>query len=186
MVAGADIASGPVWMEYVAYLKSVPVRILVSFSARDSIWLLSLVIINHCHIFFCNDQLKTKQAQSTLEESQRMTTIRKTYQRAIVMPTHHVEQLWRDYENFENSVSRALVELDFGFLFGLYNFVLWSCSLSFKKVCDWKYNMLSSRLHLVIRVLLYVIILAIMFRHMSWLLKYLVGKRVVDGVPTKI
>ncbi|KAL0376116.1 UNVERIFIED_CONTAM: Cleavage stimulation factor subunit [Sesamum calycinum] len=70
---GADIASGPVWMEYIAYLKSVP-------------------------------------AQTTLEESQRMTAIRKTYQRAIVMPTHHVEQLWRDYENFENSVSRALAK----------------------------------------------------------------------------
>ncbi|KAL0348373.1 UNVERIFIED_CONTAM: Cleavage stimulation factor subunit [Sesamum angustifolium] len=70
---GADIASGPVWMEYIAYLKSVP-------------------------------------AQTTLEESQRMTAIRKMYQRAIVMPTHHVEQLWRDYENFENSVSRALAK----------------------------------------------------------------------------
>ncbi|KAL1557973.1 Cleavage stimulation factor subunit 77 [Salvia divinorum] len=70
---GSDIASGPVWMEYVAYLKSLP-------------------------------------AQTTLEESQRMTTIRKIYQRAIVMPTHHVEQLWRDYENFENSVSRALAK----------------------------------------------------------------------------
>ncbi|KAK6120966.1 hypothetical protein DH2020_045293 [Rehmannia glutinosa] len=70
---GADIASGPVWMEYIAYLKSLP-------------------------------------AQTTLEESQRMTTIRKTCQRAIIMPTHHVEQLWRDYENFENSVSRALAK----------------------------------------------------------------------------
>ncbi|KAI3448085.1 hypothetical protein Pfo_004750 [Paulownia fortunei] len=70
---GADIASGPVWMEYIAYLKSLP-------------------------------------AQTTLEESQRMTAIRKTYQRAVVLPTHHVEQLWRDYENFENSVSRALAK----------------------------------------------------------------------------
>lgn len=52
-----------------------------------------------------------EQAQRTLEESQRMTLIRRTYQRAIVLPTHHVEQLWRDYESFENSVSRALVEL---------------------------------------------------------------------------
>lgn len=51
------------------------------------------------------------QAQTTLEESQRMTAIRKAYQRAIVTPTHHVEQLWKDYENFENSVSRALVRL---------------------------------------------------------------------------
>lgn len=49
------------------------------------------------------------QAQTTQEESQRMTAVRKVYQRAIVTPTHHVEQLWRDYENFENSVSRALV-----------------------------------------------------------------------------
>lgn len=43
-----------------------------------------------------------------------MTSVRKTYQRAIVTPTHHVEQLWRDYENFENSVSRALVGLSLG------------------------------------------------------------------------
>ncbi|KAL8484475.1 hypothetical protein ACS0TY_026961 [Phlomoides rotata] len=70
---GADIASGPVWMEYIVYLKSLP-------------------------------------AQTTIEESQRMTTIRKTYQRVILMPIHHVEQLWRDYENFENSVSRALAK----------------------------------------------------------------------------
>ncbi|KAL9141530.1 hypothetical protein ABFS82_14G110600 [Erythranthe guttata] len=70
---GADIASGPVWMEYIAYLRSLP-------------------------------------AQTTVEESQRMTAIRKTYQRAIVMPIHHVEQLWRDYENFENTVSRALAK----------------------------------------------------------------------------
>lgn len=52
-----------------------------------------------------------------------MTTIRKTYQRAILMPIHHVEQLWRDYENFENSVSRALVDF---FVFSVYllNFCL--------------------------------------------------------------
>ncbi|KAM7479219.1 hypothetical protein LguiA_027432 [Lonicera macranthoides] len=70
---GADIASGPVWMEYLAFLKSLP-------------------------------------AQTTQEESQRMTAVRKAYQKAIITPTHHVEQLWRDYENFENSVSRALAK----------------------------------------------------------------------------
>nr|XP_016476871.1 PREDICTED: cleavage stimulation factor subunit 77-like isoform X3 [Nicotiana tabacum] len=70
---GADIASGPVWMEYIAFLRSSP-------------------------------------AQTTQEESQRMTSVRKAYQRAIVTPTHHVEQLWRDYENFENSISRALAK----------------------------------------------------------------------------
>ncbi|KAL6963886.1 Cleavage stimulation factor subunit 77 [Sarracenia purpurea var. burkii] len=70
---GADIASGPVWMEYITFLKSIP-------------------------------------AQTTQEESQRMTAVRKAYQKAIVTPTHHVEQLWKDYENFENSVSRALAK----------------------------------------------------------------------------
>lgn len=54
--------------------------------------------------------LKSLLAQSPQEESQRMTAIRKVYQKAVVTPTHHVDQLWRDYENFENSVSRALAK----------------------------------------------------------------------------
>ncbi|CAN6455829.1 unnamed protein product [Victoria cruziana] len=70
---GTDISSGPVWMEYITFLKSIP-------------------------------------AVTTQDESQRMTSIRKAYQRAIVTPIHHVEQLWRDYENFENSVSQALAK----------------------------------------------------------------------------
>eukprot|EP00268_Persea_americana_P031085 TRINITY_DN3019_c0_g2_i4.p1 TRINITY_DN3019_c0_g2~~TRINITY_DN3019_c0_g2_i4.p1 ORF type:complete len:776 (+),score=159.79 TRINITY_DN3019_c0_g2_i4:570-2897(+) len=70
---GTDIASGPVWMEYITFLKSLP-------------------------------------AATAQEESQRMTSVRKAYQKAIVTPTHHVEQLWKDYENFENSVSRALAK----------------------------------------------------------------------------
>jgi cleavage stimulation factor subunit 3 len=55
------------------------------------------------------------QAQTAQEESIRMTAIRKTYQKAIITPTHHVEQLWREYENFENSVSRQLVMFSYGF-----------------------------------------------------------------------
>ncbi|KAK7386654.1 hypothetical protein VNO78_26988 [Psophocarpus tetragonolobus] len=70
---GADIASGPVWTEYIAFLKSLP-------------------------------------AVNAQEESHRMTNVRKVYQKAIVTPTHHTEQLWKDYENFENSVSRQLAK----------------------------------------------------------------------------
>lgn len=70
---GADIASGPIWMEYISFLRSLP-------------------------------------AVSPQEESQRMTAVRKVFQRAIITPTHHVEQLWKDYENFENSVSRQLAK----------------------------------------------------------------------------
>ncbi|KAJ4787280.1 mRNA 3'-end-processing protein rna14 [Rhynchospora pubera] len=70
---GFDIASGPVWMEYIAFLKSMP-------------------------------------ATSPQEESQRMTSVRKVYQRAILIPTNNLDQLWRDYEIFENSVSRTLAK----------------------------------------------------------------------------
>jgi len=70
---GNDAASGPVWMEYINFLKSMP-------------------------------------AVTPHEESHRMTTVRKVYQKAILVPTNHVEQLWKDYENFENSVSRTLAK----------------------------------------------------------------------------
>lgn len=70
---GVDVASGPVWIEYIAFLRSLP-------------------------------------AASIQEESQRMIAIRKVYQKAILTPTHHIEQLWKDYENFENSVSRQLAK----------------------------------------------------------------------------
>lgn len=50
---------------------------------------------------------------------QRKIALRKVYQRAILTPTHHVEQLWKEYENFENSVNRQLVNFHIlcGFLF---------------------------------------------------------------------
>lgn len=54
--------------------------------------------------------LKAAPATSAQEESQRMTAVRKAYQRAVLAPIHLVEQLWKDYENFENSVSRALAK----------------------------------------------------------------------------
>nr|CAD1829012.1 unnamed protein product [Ananas comosus var. bracteatus] len=55
---GSDIASGPIWMEYITFLKSMP-------------------------------------ATTVQIESQRMTSVRK---------------LWKEYESFENSVSRALAK----------------------------------------------------------------------------
>ncbi|KAI5434599.1 Cleavage stimulation factor subunit 77, variant 2 [Lathyrus oleraceus] len=72
---GADITSGPLWMEYISFLKSLPL-----------------------------------QPVHEQEESYQMTVIRKVYQRAIITPNHQIEQLWKDYENFENSVSRQLAK----------------------------------------------------------------------------
>uniref|UniRef100_A0A1J3CDQ4 Cleavage stimulation factor subunit 77 n=1 Tax=Noccaea caerulescens TaxID=107243 RepID=A0A1J3CDQ4_NOCCA len=70
---GTDIASGPIWTEYITFLKSLP-------------------------------------AHNPQEDSLRKNSLRKVYQRAILTPTHHVEQLWKDYENFENSVNRQLAK----------------------------------------------------------------------------
>ncbi|KAG7592045.1 Tetratricopeptide-like helical domain superfamily [Arabidopsis thaliana x Arabidopsis arenosa] len=70
---GTDIASGPIWTEYITFLKSLP-------------------------------------ALNLNEDLHRKTALRKVYHRAILTPTHHVEQLWKDYENFENSVNRQLAK----------------------------------------------------------------------------
>lgn len=81
-------------MSYAEYHTSYSVNCFVSFSFKCSISNLLILMVK---------------AQTTQEESQRMTAVRKAYQKAIVTPTHHVEQLWKEYENFENSVSRTLV-----------------------------------------------------------------------------
>lgn len=113
LLPGADIASGPVWMEYIAFLKSLPV--CSSFSVLSDFHNLfsRLTSINQL-LLLANSMLfmlRLLQASNAQEESLRMTAVRKAYQKAIVTPTHHIEQLWKDYENFENSVSRQLVTL---------------------------------------------------------------------------
>ncbi|GAV65335.1 Suf domain-containing protein, partial [Cephalotus follicularis] len=70
---GDDIASGPLWVDFVSFLKSLP-----SGNPRD--------------------------------ESQRMNSLRKAYQKAIVTPNNCADQLWREYECFENGVSRQLAK----------------------------------------------------------------------------
>eukprot|EP00271_Cylindrocystis_brebissonii_P005432 TRINITY_DN1745_c0_g1_i16.p1 TRINITY_DN1745_c0_g1~~TRINITY_DN1745_c0_g1_i16.p1 ORF type:complete len:658 (-),score=119.46 TRINITY_DN1745_c0_g1_i16:936-2621(-) len=70
---GLDIGAGPLWEDFIRFLKTTP-------------------------------------ASGPHEESQRMASIRKAYQRAIAVPMAGGEQLWKDYEAFENSLSRALAK----------------------------------------------------------------------------
>lgn len=69
---GIDIQAGPIWSDYITFLKSAP-------------------------------------ATSTWEEQQRSDLVRKTYQRAVVIPLNNVEALWRDYNTFENSINKQTV-----------------------------------------------------------------------------
>ena len=50
--------------------------------------------------------LKTGPASSTWEEQQRNDLVRKTYQRAVMIPLNNVETLWRDYSTFENAINK--------------------------------------------------------------------------------
>lgn len=50
--------------------------------------------------------LKAQKAESQYEKSQRMTTLRRVYQRAVVVPMHQVDTLWREYERFENDLGK--------------------------------------------------------------------------------
>lgn len=38
-----------------------------------------------------------------------MDKLRQTYQRAVCIPLNNIEQIWRDYDMFENNLNRATV-----------------------------------------------------------------------------
>lgn len=64
--------------------------------------------------------LKTAPATSTWEEQQRNDQLRRTYQRAVVVPLNNVESLWREYNTFENGVNKQTVSLGLCFPGRLY------------------------------------------------------------------
>jgi len=57
------------------------------------------------YLFF----LKTGEANSTWEESQKMDLMRRTYQKAICIPINNVEHIWKDYDQFENGLNKITV-----------------------------------------------------------------------------
>lgn len=40
-----------------------------------------------------------------------MDAVRKTYQRAIVVPIDNVKRLWEDYQDFENGLNKITVSV---------------------------------------------------------------------------
>lgn len=73
----------------------------------------SYFVLNTLKSLLQRNELIFLQALNPHEDMQRKIALRKVYQRAILTPTHHVEQLWKEYENFENSVNRQLVNFCF-------------------------------------------------------------------------
>mmetsp|Transcript_5450 Transcript_5450/g.7210 ORF Transcript_5450/g.7210 Transcript_5450/m.7210 type:complete len:693 (+) Transcript_5450:163-2241(+) len=54
--------------------------------------------------------LGTMRAETQYEAGQRMTALRKTYQKAVATPIHGVEELWREYQQFENQLGKATAD----------------------------------------------------------------------------
>ncbi|PRQ51584.1 putative suppressor of forked, acetyltransferase A, auxiliary subunit [Rosa chinensis] len=61
---GDDITSGPVWLDYISFLKS----------------------------------------------SNQIVSLRKAYQKAFLTPNHHMDQLWSEYQSFENTYNKDLAK----------------------------------------------------------------------------
>ncbi|KAG0252116.1 mRNA 3'-end-processing protein rna14, partial [Mortierella polycephala] len=66
---GLDKDSGPIWSDYLFFLKS-------------------------------------GQVQNTWEEQQKMDAMRRVYQKAVCIPHSNVENIWRDYDSFENGLNK--------------------------------------------------------------------------------
>jgi cleavage stimulation factor subunit 3 len=43
------------------------------------------------------------------QDQQKMDSLRKVYQKAVTMPVHGVEQLWREYDQFEQGLNKLTV-----------------------------------------------------------------------------
>eukprot|EP00742_Colponemidia_sp_Colp-10_P009017 GILJ01009800.1.p1 GENE.GILJ01009800.1~~GILJ01009800.1.p1 ORF type:complete len:710 (-),score=102.51 GILJ01009800.1:90-2219(-) len=54
--------------------------------------------------------LKSLPTATPADDSHKMTLLRKAYQRAIAIPMHNVENLWKEYEAFENNLSKQLAK----------------------------------------------------------------------------
>ncbi|KAG0050796.1 mRNA 3'-end-processing protein rna14 [Gryganskiella cystojenkinii] len=54
------------------------------------------------YLFF----LKSGQAQNTWEEQQKMDAMRRVFQRAVCIPLSNIENIWRDYDSFENGLNK--------------------------------------------------------------------------------
>lgn len=49
------------------------------------------------------------QARTPWQEGQKMDDLRRAYQRAVSVPLLNVEQLWREWDSYENGLNRVTV-----------------------------------------------------------------------------
>lgn len=54
--------------------------------------------------------LRNVEAVGSYAENQRITAVRKVYQRGVVTPMLNIEQLWKDYIAYESSINPMIAE----------------------------------------------------------------------------
>ncbi|KAG4086654.1 hypothetical protein H8356DRAFT_962014 [Neocallimastix lanati (nom. inval.)] len=50
--------------------------------------------------------IRNSEVNSTLEEQKKMTNLRKIYHKVLSIPIPNIEQIWKDYDTFENTINK--------------------------------------------------------------------------------
>ncbi|KAG0325222.1 mRNA 3'-end-processing protein rna14 [Dissophora globulifera] len=105
-----SVLSVELWKYYLNYIR----RINTGPEAKDIITKAYDFVLQHVgldrdsgaiwgdYLFF----LKSGQTQNTWEEQQKMDAMRRVFQKAVCIPLNNVENIWRDYDSFENGLNK--------------------------------------------------------------------------------
>ncbi|KAF9898213.1 mRNA 3'-end-processing protein rna14, partial [Lobosporangium transversale] len=105
-----SVLSVDLWKYYLNYIR----RINTGPESRDIITKAYDFVLQHVgldrdsgpiwadYIFF----LKSGLVQNTWEEQQKMDAMRRVYQKAVCIPLNNIENIWRDYDSFENGLNK--------------------------------------------------------------------------------
>lgn len=113
------VPSVDIWQFYLDYIRRMNNLATAGSQARSVISQAYEFVLAHVGIDLKSGSiwadyiqfLKSSPTTSTWEEQQKNDSLRKTFQRAVVIPLNNVEQLWREYDAFENSINRQTVFL---------------------------------------------------------------------------
>jgi cleavage stimulation factor subunit 3 len=56
--------------------------------------------------------IQSGQTTSNFEEQQKMDHLRKVFHKAIYTPIHNIEEVWKEYDTFENTLSKITVSIE--------------------------------------------------------------------------
>ncbi|KAF9997162.1 mRNA 3'-end-processing protein rna14 [Entomortierella chlamydospora] len=105
-----SVLSVDLWKYYLNYIR----RINSGPESRDIITKSYDFVLQHVgldrdsgpiwsdYLFF----LKSGQVQNTWEEQQKMDAMRRVFQKAVCIPLNNIENIWRDYDSFENGLNK--------------------------------------------------------------------------------